>query len=115
MSDTALDPMITDALHQATQATMAPQVVLTSGAGKAYQMVAQAAALAVQDAVDSLRNVHTLADTAAAAALVRMLATGDPAYGRIVELTKTLKADALESLDATVASAAKTLKAFPSG
>lgn len=115
MSDTAVDPMIIDALTQTASATMAHQVVLTSGAGKAYQMVAQASALAVQDAVDSLRNVSTLADTATAAALARMLSTGDPAYATIVELAQSLKSDALKTFDATVASAAKALADFPSG
>ena len=113
MSDTSLDPMIVDAINQAAKAVMTPGEVAASGAGKAYQMVAQAAALAVQDAADSLRNVATLADTASAAALTQLLASGDPKYAQIVELAKTMKADALRSFDATVASAAKAVSTFP--
>ena len=59
---------------------MAPQVVLASGQGKAFQVVAQAAAIAVQDAGDALRAVSTIAATASAAAMARFLATGDEKY-----------------------------------
>lgn len=113
MSDASLDPTIVDAISQAAQAVMAPGDVAASGTGKAYQLVAQAAALAVQDAADSLRNVATLADTASAAALAQLLATGEPKYGQVIALAKTMKADALLSFDATVASAAKAVKTFP--
>lgn len=110
-----VDPSVIDALNQAQQATMAPQVVLTSGAGKAYQMVAQACALAVQDAVDSLRNANTLADTAAAAALSQLIATGDPQYAAILKATAEMKTAAVEAFQAATGAAASTLKGFPAG
>ncbi|MBO9707813.1 MAG: hypothetical protein J7521_06350 [Caulobacter sp.] len=110
-----VDPSIIDALNQAQTATMTPQVVLASGAGKAYQMVAQACALAVQDAVDSLRNTNTLADTAAAAALSQLSATGDPQYVAILKATAEMKTAAVESFRAATVAAGETLKSFPAG
>ena len=74
------DSQIIDAINQTQKAVMAPQVVLASGQGKAFQVVAQAAAIAVQDAGDALRAVSTIAATASAAAMARFLATGDEKY-----------------------------------
>lgn len=74
-----VNAQIVDTVNHVTQATMAHQVVKTSGAGKAYQSVAQSAAIAVQDATDELRNMATLSTTATGVALAQMLAC--PAVG----------------------------------
>ncbi len=66
---TIVNAQVVDVINKVQAATMAPQVVLTSGAGKAYQSVAQSSAIAVQDAADALRNISTIATTAAGAAL----------------------------------------------
>jgi len=60
---TKVDAQIIDVINQlpiADQlpiAATSPQVILSSGAGKAYQSVARSAAIAVQDAGDTLRKI----------------------------------------------------------
>jgi hypothetical protein len=69
---------VIDLINQAQTATMSEGVVLTSGAGKAYQSVAQSSAIAIQDATDALRNVTTIATAAAGVAIAHLLAAPDP-------------------------------------
>ncbi|MDQ0462815.1 purine nucleoside phosphorylase [Caulobacter ginsengisoli] len=116
MSDpTIVDPQVVDAINQVQQATMAPQVVLTSGAGKAYQMVAQACAMAVQDATDALRNINTISATAIGVAMAQLLETGDPRYVAVLAEAQKLLVDANANFAATGEAAAAVLKSFPSG
>jgi exosome complex RNA-binding protein Rrp42 (RNase PH superfamily) len=110
-----VDPQIIDALNQAQLATLSPQVVLTSGAGKAYQMVAQTSALAIQDAVDSLRNAGTLADAASAAALSQLMATGEPRYADVLKAAEQMRADAVNIFSARTKAAIAALNEFPAG
>jgi hypothetical protein len=114
MSDGSVDAEVIDAINQAMQAAMQPQILQASATGKAYQMVAQSCALAVQDAVDSLRNVNMLADAAAAAALSQYVASGDDSYQRVLEATMKMRTQALEIYGAATAAAAAALKDFPS-
>jgi hypothetical protein len=114
MSNT-VNPQIIDVINQSQMATMSSQVVLTSGAGKAYQSVAQSAALAVQDAADAWRNISTIATTAAGVAMAQLLATGDPKY--VVALTQAqgmMKA-ATEDFTKVGTAASSVLTNFPSG
>jgi hypothetical protein len=112
---TAVDAVIVDAINQIQRAVMSPQSVQTSAAGKAYQAVAHSAALAVQDAVNALSGISTIAATASAIALTRFLTTGDPKYlagvGAAVDMVK-LATDDFARIS-TAASAAVT--GFPSG
>lgn len=50
------------------------------GQSIAYQKVAQAAAFAVQDATDYLRNIQTIATAAQGVAMSLMIETKDPFY-----------------------------------
>jgi hypothetical protein len=72
------NPSIIELINNAQTATMGTGVVLTSGAGKAYQSVAQSAAIAVQDATDALRNITTIATAASGVAIAHLLAGKDP-------------------------------------
>lgn len=114
---TYVNAQVIDIINQAQTATMDAQVVLTSGAGKAYQSVAQSSAIAVQDATDALRNITTMATSAAGVAIAQMLA--DPA--KVPELTPVLKQAQAMMTNATTdyasigAAAAALLKEFPSG
>jgi hypothetical protein len=94
---------------------MGPQVMLTSGAGKAYQSVAQSAAIAVQDATDALRNVSTIATTAAGVAMAQLLATGDPKYAAALTQAQAMMKSATEDFAQVGAAASTVLKNFPSG
>ncbi|QDX25959.1 hypothetical protein FPZ54_07935 [Sphingomonas suaedae] len=116
MSDPmTVNPQVTDAIHQMQSAVLSPEVVLTSGAGKAYQSVAQSAAIAVQDATDALRNATTLATAATAAATAQFLATGDPRYLEALPRMAAIADKAIADYQAVGEAAASVLKAFPAG
>ncbi|MFN4296860.1 MAG: hypothetical protein ACK4FB_08450 [Brevundimonas sp.] len=110
-----VNPQIVDVINQVQLATMGPQVVLTSGAGKAYQSVAQSSAIAVQDAADALRNVSTIATTAAGVAMAQYLATGLPKYKDVIQEAQTMVTGATEDFKAIGEAASSVLKNFPSG
>jgi len=112
---TNVNPQIIDVINQTHRATMAPQIVLTSGAGKAYQSVAQSSAIAVQDAADALRNVSTIATTAAGVAMAQYLATGLPKYKEVIQEAQTMVTGATQDFKAIGDAAAHVLKSFPSG
>jgi hypothetical protein len=121
MSDpTGVNPQIIDTINQVQEATMSPQVVRTSGAGKSYQAVAQSAALAVQDAVDAVRSSCVLASTATGVAFAQMLAapsSGADAkpYEAVVAGARTTVKAAIEDFETIGAAAARALAGFQSG
>lgn len=110
-----VDPGIVDAINQTQKATLDPQVVLTAGAGKAYQAVAQSAALAIQDAVDALRQASTVSASATGIALAQFLASGDPRYLEAIPAAQTMMAKAIEDFRALASAASEVVKGFPSG
>jgi hypothetical protein len=113
---TTVDAEIIDIINQAQLAAMSPQVVLTSGAGKAYQAVAQSAAIAIQDAADALRNISTVAATAQGAAIAQMLATPpNPAAADALNAAQAMMTSAVANYTAIGTAAAAILKEFPSG
>lgn len=116
MSDSSsVNPQVLDAIQQSQLATMSPQVVLTSGAGKAYQSVAQSSAIAIQDAADALRNVSTIATTAAGVAMAQLLATGDPKYVTVLQQAQSMMSSATTDFGQIGSTAAALLKEFPAG
>jgi hypothetical protein len=110
-----VDPTIIDAINQTELATMSPQVVATGGAGKAYQAVAQSAALAIQDAVDALRRTTAIATSASGIALAQFLASGDPRYLEVLSRTQAMMTSAIDDFAKAGDVAARILKEFPSG
>jgi hypothetical protein len=110
-----VNPQVIDVINQSQKATMAHQVVLTSGAGKAYQSVAQSSAIAVQDAADALRNISTIATTAAGVAIAQFLATGNPQYATALTYAQDLVKNATDDFSLIGAAAAKVLSDFPAG
>jgi hypothetical protein len=115
MDPTHVNPQVIDMINQVQLATMSPQVVLTSGAGKAYQSVAQSTAIALQDAADSLRNMSTIATTAAGVAMAQFLATGEPQYAAALTMAQGLMQSATQDFSAIGTAAATVLKGFPAG
>ncbi len=77
MSTDKVNQQLVDSINVGQQAVMMPEVIKASGAGKAYQSVAQSAAISIQDASDYLRNTSLISTTAAGAALAQLLAGGD--------------------------------------
>ena len=115
MDPTKVNAQIIDVINQVQLVTMSPQVVLTSGAGKAYQSVAQSTAIAVQDATDALRNISTIATTAMGVAMAQLLATGDPKYANALDKAQELVQGATEDYAKIGSAAAAVLKGFPAG
>lgn len=76
MAASTVNTQILDAITE-THATLSPNLVRESGAGQAYQFVAQSTAMAVQDAVDYLRNVSMITSTAIGVASARMIKTDE--------------------------------------
>ena len=74
----SVNAQLVNTINVGQQATMTPAVIKASGAGKAYQSVAQSTAIAIQDAADALRNASVVSLTASGVAVAQMLAQGDP-------------------------------------
>jgi hypothetical protein len=66
-----------DSVKRTQSATIVPDILFQSGAGKAFQFVAQSAAMAVQDATDNLRNMSILSSTAIGVAMTQLMSSGD--------------------------------------
>ena len=116
MDPTSVNAQLIDVINQTQAATMSPQVVLTSGAGKAYQSVAQSTAIAVQDATDMLRNMSTIATTASGVAIAQMLATPpNPDAAQALTAAQALLTGAAADFTTIGSAAAAILKEFPSG
>jgi len=113
---TQLNPQVTDTIDALQKATMSPNVVRTSGAGKAYQSVAQSTAIAVQDAADMLRNLSTISSTAMGVAMSQMLADPTKAseYIQILTQANDMVTKAASNFKTIGENAAQVLKNFPS-
>jgi hypothetical protein len=112
---TTVDARILDAVNQIQSAVMQQQVVLTSGAGKAYQSVAHSAAIAVQDAADAMRGISIIAATASGVAMTKFLANGDPKYLAAVAAAQDMIKLGTDEFARAAAVAAAAVKDFPSG
>jgi len=118
MSDMAkVNAQIIDTINAVQAATMSPQVVKTSGSGKAFQSVAQSTAIAVQDAADTLRNISTISTTAVGVAMAQILATGDPEgkYAKAITQAQGLVTVATTDFQNIGTAAADVLRGFPCG
>jgi Killing trait len=108
-------PDLDQAINIMQAATLDAQVVLTSGSGKAYQLVAQSAALAIVDAGDLMRGAATLAVFVKAMALTRYAMTGEEKYAQAASAGQAMLAEAVADYAAMCAAAAEAVKEFPSG
>lgn len=105
---------VQSALAIMQQAVMSPDVVRTSGAGKAFQSVSQSCAITVQDATDYLRNVMTISATATGVG-VALIAAGDDTKGNnLIDAAQKIMTNATSQFAAIGQAAAATLNAFPS-
>lgn len=114
MDSAVVNPQVIDIINQAQKATMGGQVVLTSGAGKAYQSVAQSTAIAIQDATDALRNISTIATTATGVVVAQMM-MGDEKNAAMLPKIQAIMTNATSDYASIGQAAAKILKEFPSG
>ncbi|MGZ8157850.1 MAG: hypothetical protein ACXWT1_09825 [Methylobacter sp.] len=81
--------------------------------GIAYQKASQAAAFAVQDATDYLRNIMAISSTAQGMALKLFLETQDPLYVPIIEQAQKAVTEAAGNLETVGVSAISVATDFP--
>ncbi len=109
----SVDQTVKDMITIAQKATlMDNDVIVHSGAGKAYQSVAQSAAIAIQDAVDALRNVSTISTTASGVVIAQMLA-GDESNSKMLTTLETLMKNSIDDFGKISAAATLALEKFP--
>jgi hypothetical protein len=104
-----------DAINQMQMATLEHQVVLTSGSGKAYQLVAQSAALTVVDAGDLMRAAATLALFVQTMALTKYAVTGERKYAEAAQAGQDMLGDAVMNYSTMCTAAGAAVSEFPSG
>jgi hypothetical protein len=89
--------------------------IIAEGVGIAYHAVAQSTAIAIQDAVENLRNINTVALTMIGAASAQSLS--DPAsvdqMQKVIEMAQQITLDAVTNLSNVGAAATNLLKGFP--
>lgn len=81
--------------------------------GIAYQKASQAAAFAVQDATDYLRNIMAISSTAQGMALKLFLETKDPLYSQVLTQAQTAVTMAATNLETVGMSAISVATDFP--
>lgn len=94
-----------------------PQIIYEEGAGKAYQSVAQSAALAIQDATDNLRNINTISATAIGVAMAQMLEAPAKAgvYKDVITQIFLINTSAAENFKTIGTNVTAVLSGFPYG
>jgi hypothetical protein len=78
-----------------------------------YAMVAQACAMAIQDAVAYLRNTETVATSVIGVAQDMQLRTDNADMERVIASAQATIAAAIKNLDAVSSTVAKILRDFP--
>ncbi|MFH1804846.1 MAG: hypothetical protein ABID63_08165 [Pseudomonadota bacterium] len=108
---TALNPQIVQAVGTTNHAVL--NGAFPGGNGIAYQKVAQAAAYAVQDSTDYMRNIMSMASAATGVALQKMLAekTTTP-YADIITAATKAVGDAQETFTKVGTAASSVVKDF---
>lgn len=83
--------------------------------GKAYQYIAAASAMAIQDATDNLRNLTTISTTAIGVAMAQMLETPGQAaeMQKVIETAQRLQNDAALHFKQVGENVASLLKQLP--
>jgi hypothetical protein len=105
-----------DAVRRTQSATMYPEILFQSGAGKAFQFVAQSAAMAVQDATDNLRNLSTLSTTAIGVAMSQLMSSGDvKTWVPVILAAQEIVKQSTTDFQQIGQFAAQVVKEFPAG
>ncbi|HEV2273073.1 MAG TPA: hypothetical protein VGR96_02840 [Acidobacteriaceae bacterium] len=115
MSDiVTLNAQIIDSVKQVHASVAAPEIVRETGSGKAFNFVAQATAIAVQDASDNLRNISTMSTTAIGVAMAQLISSGDiQTWGPVVQVAQGLVRNCAEDFQRIGNQAAEVLRNFP--
>jgi len=111
-----VNPQIRNTIETVRQASLTGEVISRSGAGKAYQSVAQSSAIAIQDATDQLRNFGTIGATAAGVAIAQMLATGNvKKYSPVLEEINKMLVNSATNYEKVGGYASKLVSKYPTG
>lgn len=111
-----VNPKIMNTVQANQQASLTGTIISHSGAGKAYQSVAQSSAIAIQDATDQLRNFGTIGTTAAGVAVAQMLATGEyEKFGHILDKINTMLTDSATNFQTVTKYASTMVAEYPTG
>jgi len=109
-----LNIQLLDSMKQVRTAVTYPDVTFDTGSGKAFNFVAQAAAMAVQDATDNLRNISTMSTTAIGVAMTQLVSSGDiQTWGPVVQVAQTLVRNCAVDFQTIGTQAAEVLRTFP--
>jgi hypothetical protein len=83
-------------------------------AGRAYQSVAQSAAIAIQDATDYLRNLSTISTTSIGVAIA-LLVAGDPKgnANKIIQTAEKVALAGIQQFTKVGAAATQVASIFP--
>lgn len=111
---TTVNPQILDAVKQTT--TFVTSAAGNTGTGIAYQKVSQAAALAIQDATDFMRNLMTISATATGVAMTKMVedpAVNIPLFTPVIQTAQGIATFATTQFAAVGEAAAKVVTGFP--
>jgi hypothetical protein len=99
-----------------TNKTQAPAPGVTEDPGMAYQAIAQSTAIAIQDAVENLRNINTVALTMIGAASAQSIS--DPSsvdqMQKVIDMARTITEDAITNLSRVGAVTNEVLQHFAS-
>lgn len=110
---TTVNPQILSAVASTNKSVLGASK--ETGQGVAYQKVSQAAAFAVQDATDYMRNVMTVALTAQGIALKLMIEKKDPSYAPVLAAAQEAVTMANTAFGAIGATAGQVVANFPTG
>lgn len=111
---TTVNPQILDAVRQTT--SFVTSAAGNNGAGIAYQKVTQAAAIAVQDAADFMRNLMTISATASGVAMTKMVENPEvnvALYTPVIAQAEAIATFAATQFTAVGAAAATVATTFP--
>lgn len=110
-----VNSMIVDAVNQSNTAVLGS--ASQNGSAIAYQKVAQAAAFAVQDSTDYLRNIMAMSSAATGVALKKMVENPATAaqYTPVLTAAQGAVAAAQENFSAVGTAAGTVVSGFPSG
>lgn len=105
---------VDSALRMARLATLGPGVAASVARGQASLIVAQAGAIAIQDATDYLRSCSTICSTASGLAVALAIADKDKESAAVLAAVATIMGQATAQFGATGAAAAGVVSGFPS-
>jgi hypothetical protein len=101
-------------IDQAQLATLTSGVIRASGAGKAYQSVAQTGAIAIQDAADYIRNIETMTVTATGLAIAQLFA-GNAQAEKVINTAQKVMQNGIQNFTSICQAVTTMLNSFPSG